>query len=170
MMNQGFKRGSRWRTNSPEYLFFYLIQNFQVATCSTSPDMKTVFHTWPYGRFLDIHSNLERKKFLRTNQGSNFSEGSFTNRDNVRAPIKFRRESQPQHLKRWYFLKNKPIHFHINSTCVKQNWSGKTKLAEFFQHWNQQATSCPSPKCRSDSSSESNSSCCHISDAWSYLE
>ena len=118
MMSQGFKRGSRWRTNSPEYLFFYLIQNFQVATCSTSPDMKTVFHKWPYGRFLDIHSNLERKKFLRTNQGSNFSEGSFTNRDNVRAPIKFRRESQPQHLKRWFFLKDRPINFHINSKSI----------------------------------------------------
>ena len=44
---------------------------------------------------------------------------------NIRAPIQFRRQSQPQHLKMWFFLKNKPIHFHINSTSavrlVKRN-------------------------------------------------
>ena len=157
--------------------------------------MTTVFHVWPYGRFIEIQSNLRRKKLHRTNQGSNFLGGSFSNRDNVRAPIPFRRESlvgegilvgirmflvqtppcawpglatqphyeapgdfwvknvkmqrltwgewgcpldngpklavgqpnssskkikksQPQHLKRWFFLKNEPIHFHINSTSV----------------------------------------------------
>ena len=62
-------------------------------------------------------SNLRRKKLHRTNQGSNFLGGSFSNRD-VRAPIQFGRESQPQHLKRWIFLNNRPIHFHINSTNV----------------------------------------------------
>ena len=31
---------------------------------------------------------------------SNNLGGSFSNRDNVRAPNQFRRESQPQHLKR----------------------------------------------------------------------
>ena len=49
----------------------------------------------------------------------------YLNRDNVRAPIQFRRERQPQHLKRCFFLKNRPIHFHVNSTSVtrpvKQN-------------------------------------------------
>ena len=68
--------------------------------------------------FIEIQSNLRRKKLHRTNQGSNFLGGSFNNRDNVRAPVQFRRESQPQHLKRWFFLKNRPIHFHINSTSV----------------------------------------------------
>ena len=37
----------------------------------------------------------------------------------------FRREGQPQHFKRSFFLKNRPIHFHINNTIVirpvKQN-------------------------------------------------
>ena len=102
--------------------------------------MTTVFHTWLCGRFIEIQSNLRRKKlhrmnqgsnFLagsfsnRDNQGSNFLGGSFSNRDNVRASIQFRRESQPQHLKRLFFLENRPIHFHINSTSVirpvKQN-------------------------------------------------
>ena len=70
------------------------------ATRSTSSDMTTVYHTWPYDRFIQIQSNLWRKKLHKTNQGSNFLEGSFKNRDNVRAPNQFRRESQPQHLER----------------------------------------------------------------------
>ena len=87
--------------------------------------MTAVFHTWPYGRFIKIQSNLRREKLHRASQGSNFLGGRFSNRDNVRAPIQIRTESQPQHLKRCFFLKNRPIHFHINSTSVfrpvKQN-------------------------------------------------
>ena len=77
-----------------------LIQQFQVATRSTRPDMTTVLHTWLYGRFIEIQSNLRREKLRRPNQGSSFLGGSFSNRDNVRAPIQLRRESQPQHLVR----------------------------------------------------------------------
>ena len=62
--------------------------------------MTTVFHAWSYGRFIEIQSTLRRKKLNRTNQGSNFLGGGFSNKDNVRVPIQFRRESQPQHLKR----------------------------------------------------------------------
>ena len=117
-MSHEFKRGSKCRTNSPTHPFLLLIQQFQVATRSTSSDMTAVFHTWLYGRFIEIQSNLRRKKLHRTNQDSNFLGGSFSNRDNVRAPIQLRREIQPQHLKRCFFLKNRPIHFHINSTSV----------------------------------------------------
>ena len=80
--------------------------------------MAKVLYPWVYGRFIDIQNNLRRKKLHRRNQGSNFIAGSFSNRDNKRAPIQFRRKSQPQHLKRWFFLKNRPIHFHINRTTV----------------------------------------------------
>ena len=80
--------------------------------------MTTVFHAWPCGRFVEIQSNLRRNKLHRTNQGSNFVGGSFSNKDNVRTPIQFRRESQPQHLKRLFFLKNRVIYFHISSTSV----------------------------------------------------
>ena len=52
------------------------------------------------------------------NQGSNFLGDSFSNRDNVRASIQFRTDSEPQHLKRWFFLKNKPINFHVNRASV----------------------------------------------------
>ena len=66
------------------------------STPSINRDMTTVFHTWLYGKFMEIENNLRRKKLHRTNQGSNFLGGSFSNRDNVRALIQFRRESQPQ--------------------------------------------------------------------------
>ena len=63
-------------------------------------------------------SNLRSKKLHRTNPGSNFLGGTFSNRYNVRAPIQFRREIQPQHLERQFFPENRPIHFHINTTHV----------------------------------------------------
>ena len=47
-------------------------------------------YSMQYGRFIDIQGN----------QGSNFLRGSFSNVDNVRVPIQFRSESQPQHFKR----------------------------------------------------------------------
>ena len=75
--------------------------------------MTALFHIWAYGRFIEI----QRKKYHRTNWSFNFLGGSFSNRDNVTAPIQFRR-GQSQHLKRWFFLKDKPIHFHINRTIV----------------------------------------------------
>ena len=50
---------------------------------------------WANGRFIEIESNLRRKKLRRTNQGFNFLEAVL-----VRASIQFRRESKPQHLKR----------------------------------------------------------------------
>ena len=88
--------------------------------------MTTPFHARVYGRFIELQSNLMRKKLYRTNQGSNFLAGSQSNRDNVRSPIESKREIQT-HLKRCFFLRNRPIHFEINSTSVnrpiKQNKS-----------------------------------------------
>ena len=71
VMNQGFKRGSKWRIHSPENSFSQLIQQFQVVTRGTRPGVITVFHTQPYGRFIEIPSSLRRKKHT-TNQCSNF--------------------------------------------------------------------------------------------------
>ena len=65
-MSQGFKRGSKWRANSPASPFLLLIPQFQAATRSTSPVMTAVFHTWPYGRFIDMQSNVRRKKLQKT--------------------------------------------------------------------------------------------------------
>ena len=138
---------------------------FQVANRGTSPDKTAVFHAWPYGWFKVIQSNLRRKKLHIKNRLFNSLGGFFSNRDNVRAPIQFRRESQPQHLKRQFFLTNKPINFHINS--VISYYTCQTIPVEFFQNWNQQPTSCTSPvSCRSDFKS----TCCYKSDACLQLE
>ena len=127
---------------------------------STSLDMTRVFHKRIWGRFIVIQSNLRRKKLCR--KGGN--------RDNIRAPIQLRTKRQTQHLKGSYLLKNKPIHFHINSTIVIRlvKWNkfsfSSIKLSKSFpvqsaiSQW-------------SDWSSGGNSSCYHRSDAsWSYLE
>ena len=74
-MNQGFKRDSKWRTNSTKYQFLQFIWQFQIAAKSTSPDMTTVLHARPSGRFIEKQSNLRRKKLYRTNQDCNFLEG-----------------------------------------------------------------------------------------------
>ena len=70
-----------------------------MAARSTSPDMTTVFHARPHGKFIETHNNLRRKKVHRANQGTDFLGGSFSNEENVVASIQFRRERQPQHLK-----------------------------------------------------------------------
>ena len=45
--------------------------------------MTTVFHARSYGRFIEIQSNLSRKKLHTSNQGSNFLGDSFSNRDKI---------------------------------------------------------------------------------------
>ena len=128
--------------------------------------MTTIFYAWPYGRSLEIKTNLRREKLRRMNKGSNFPGGTFSYRDNVRVPIQFRRESLPQHLKRLFFFKNRPHIFppvlldRSNETC----W---VFLAlKSTSHFLSQST----VSCRSDSSSEANYSFCNRSDAWSHLE
>ena len=76
---------------------FVAYLTIQVAAKRISTDMTTAFHAWLYGRFIEIQSNLSRKKPHRVNQGSNFLGGSFRSRENVTVPIQFRRESQSQH-------------------------------------------------------------------------
>ena len=67
--------------------------------------------------YIKIKSNLRRKKHHRTNQGYNFLGGSFSYRDSVRVLIQVRRE-RSQHLKRWFFFKNKLIYFYISITRI----------------------------------------------------
>ena len=95
--------------------------------------MTIVFHARSHGRFIDIQTNLRRNKLHRTNQGFDFLEGSFSNRDNVITPIQFKRERQPQLLKRWFCLENRSIHFYINSAI---------KLAQTIK-WKR--NTCPRP-------------------------
>ena len=91
---------------------------------STSSGMTTVFHARPCGRLIGIKSNFGRKKHHRTYQGFKFLGGSFSNEDNVRNLIQFRRERQSQHPKT-FSHQNRPIRFDTSSTrvirLVKQN-------------------------------------------------
>ena len=75
-------------------------QQSYISVFRTSLEVTTVFHAWSHDRFVRMQSNHGGSKLHKTNQGSNFLKGSFGNRDNVRAPTQFRRESQTQHLKR----------------------------------------------------------------------
>ena len=103
------------------------------------------------------------------NQGSNFLGGSFSNRDNVRAPIQFRRESQPQHLKSWFISRTDPSIF-ISVAPVLLERSNEASWVfpalESTSHFLPQSIVSR----KSDSNSGTNSSCCQRSDAWSQLE
>ena len=54
-----------------------------MAAGSTNPDMTTAFHTRPYGRSMEIKSNLGINEFHTANQSSNVFGGSFSKRDSV---------------------------------------------------------------------------------------
>ena len=111
---------------------------------------------------LQIQSNLRKKKLHKTNQGSNFSNFSSGNRNSVSAPTQLRRESQAKHLKRCFFLKNRPIFTSIAPVLLDQ--TNKASLVfpalKSTSHFLPQST----VYCRSYSSLEANSSCCHRSD------
>ena len=66
------------KTNHLAYPFLQPIQQFQVAARSIIPGMKAVFNACSYGRFIEIQSNLRKKKILRTNQNSNLEKKVYT--------------------------------------------------------------------------------------------
>ena len=175
-MSHGFKRGSKWKTNNPAYLFLYLFNNSneqlgdQPSHDNCIPCIAerykvsgSSYENVNYVRLCDLYlqkrkeieSNLTRKKLHRTSQGSNFLVNSFTNRDNAIAPIQFRRERQ------CIFPSIAP---------VLLDWSNGT--SSVFQALKSTSHFLPNStvSCRSDSSSESISTCCHRSDTWSHLE
>ena len=129
---------------------------FQVANRGTSPDMTAVFHAWPYGWFKVIQSNLRRKKLHIKNQYFNSLGGFFSNRDNVRAPIQFRRESQPSMLKDNFSSWTNPSIFTsivlLVITPVKRYQLSFSELKSTTHILHQSTVSC-----RSDS----NSTCCY---------
>ena len=88
-MSQVFKERSQVK-DQQSYISVFVFFLTIIAATKTSPNMTTVFHARLHGRFVEIKSNLRRKKLYRTNQNSVFLEGSFNNRD-VITPIQFRR-------------------------------------------------------------------------------
>ena len=121
--------------------------------------MTTLLHARPYDGFIEIQSNLRRKKINRINQLSNFLGGGFSNRQNVRAPIQFRREIQPQHL-----FSRTDLSIFTSIALVFLDQSNKTSSVfpslKSTSHFLLQSTM----SCRSDSSSEVNSGCYQRSD------
>ena len=83
------------------------------------------------GKNTEIQSNLRRKKFHRTNQGSNVLAGSLSNRDNVTSQIHFMIDILPTILKDDFYLKTYPSIFTL---IAPSYYTGQTKQVEFFQH------------------------------------
>ena len=147
--------------------YFKVPKYYDLDCRCTSPGVTKVFHAWPYGRFIDLQSNIRRNKLHRTNQSSNFLGGSFSNRDNVSAPIQFRRKNQK--LKDEFSSRTDPFIF-TSIAPMLLDWPNETRWVfsalKSTSHFLHQSTVSH----RSDSNSEANSSCCHRSDAWSNLE
>ena len=86
------------------------------VTCASQPSTRMEL------RHLQIAMFMQYKYNNMSNLMKEFTRG--LKRNDVRTPIQFSRERQLQHLKRWFFLKNRPIHFHINSTSVIRSVKG----------------------------------------------
>ena len=155
-MSQWFKRGRKWRATVLHIRYCNLLAN---SKKSTNQDMTAVFHTWSYGRFIEIQRNLRRKKLRRTDQGSNFLGSSFSNRINARAPIQFRRESQHQH----DFSSRTDPSISTSIASVILNQSNETiwglPVLKSTSHFLPQSTVSSRSSC-----------CCHKSDVWPHLE
>ena len=91
-MTQGYNRGSKGKTNSPTCPFFAA---HLIHPSSNREDQLRHDNNIPCKAckavFIEIQSNLRRKKLHKTNQGSNLLGGSFSNRDYLRGSIQFRR-------------------------------------------------------------------------------
>ena len=79
----------------------------------------------PYMGVWQIYRDKELPEEKETSQNKLRLQFFWRQFQQQRQCVQFRREGQSQHLKRLFFLKNRPIHFHINRTSVirpiKQN-------------------------------------------------
>ena len=116
--NNNYRKRLSWLhfDNEPvlHFCFSSLSNNFNLQ-------LEAITRTWQqysmHGHMIDL------QRYRATSGERNFIEQTnppifLENRDNVRALIQFRKESQLQHLKRWFFLKKRCTHSHINSTSV----------------------------------------------------
>ena len=79
-----------------------------------------------YNSILSNALRATSKETSVTNQGLDSFGDSFSTRDNVRPPIEFRRERKSQLLNGWFFLKKRPIQFHISSnTAIRKDKRNK---------------------------------------------
>ena len=61
--------------------------------------MTMVFHARLYEKIIEMKRKFRRARLVRASQDSNFHGGSFSNRNNVRDPIQFKRENKPSIVK-----------------------------------------------------------------------
>ena len=121
----------------------------------------TIFYASLYGRFTETKSSLRRKKLHRTNQGSNFL-CSFSNGDNVKATSNLEEKDNPSILQDDFSSTIDPSIF-TSIASVLLDWPNKTVFPALKSTSNCLSQSTIS--LRSDSSLQTNSSCCHRSDA-----
>ena len=128
--------------------------------------MVTIFLAWLYGKLIEIQSNLRKKKLHRTNQSSNFLGGSLSNRDNVRPQSNLEEKVNLSILNDFSSRTGRSIFTSIVPVFLdRSNETSWVFLAlKSTSHFLLQSTVSR----RSDSSSEANSSCCHISGACSH--
>ena len=78
-----------------------LTHYMQVVLSCVSPDMTPLIARWYTYR---DKAQVLKNKLFRTNKGSNYVNGSFHNRTNLRTPIQFERGRQSKHLKKIIFI------------------------------------------------------------------
>ena len=120
-MSRCLKRSSKWRS------CILVSVAYPTTPCrSTNPDITTVFHTWLYGRFMEIQSNLRKRNVIERIKAPIFLEALLVI-EIMEAPIQFKRESQSQHHKIWFFIRKDPTIF-TSITPLFLDWSNKTSI------------------------------------------
>ena len=71
------REASKHCTKSPTNWLLSFFSIFYVTIRSTSPDMATVFHARPYGRFIEIKSNFRRRKLQLSFPGPEEAPAAF---------------------------------------------------------------------------------------------
>ena len=100
-MSEGFKRSSKYRTNSPHTFFLKVTQHIQVAMGSIYLDIAAVFDSGSHGGFMEIRCNLRKRNFKEPIKAQFFLQAAvFAIKTVFESSIQFTRERQSQRLKR----------------------------------------------------------------------
>ena len=148
-----------WRTFVTANVFSVSHQNYFKDWCLITHSL--LLCSWP------IFNSMNYDHI--TNQGFNFLRRSFSNRNNLRVPIQFKRKIQPQHLER-LFSSRTIVSLFTSIAPVLLNWSNEARCVFPVLKWTSHFMSHSTVSHRSNSSLEANSSCYDRSDMWLYLE
>ena len=83
--------------------------------------MTTVLHASPYSKLIEIKHNLLQQNLFKLykSQCSHFLTGSSSIRDNISAPIQFRRENNPASSKIIFHLGQTHLFLHYSKETIK---------------------------------------------------